>query len=81
MSTSTIIPTVAVEEDFRTRAHNALGDAQLRGNFRKAMDFATRDAGERKRISNFHVCVMSATGAAAFPAAQPSGTYTASVCV
>ena len=38
MSAVEIIPTVAVEEDFRTRAHEALGDAQLRGNFRKAMD-------------------------------------------
>ena len=38
MSTSAIIPTVAVEEDFRTRAHNALGDQQLRNNFRTAMD-------------------------------------------
>lgn len=38
MSTSTLIPTVAVEEDFRTRAHEALGDKQLRNNFRSAMD-------------------------------------------
>ena len=38
MSTSTLIPTVAVEEDFRERAHEALGDKQLRNNFRSAMD-------------------------------------------
>lgn len=38
MSTSTIIPTVAVEEDFRARAHKALADTQLRNNFRSAMD-------------------------------------------
>lgn len=38
MSTSTIIPTVAVEEDFRARAHEALADTQLRNNFRSAMD-------------------------------------------
>ena len=38
MSAPTLIPTVAVEEDFRARAHQALGDAQLRGNFRSAMD-------------------------------------------
>jgi L-lactate dehydrogenase complex protein LldF len=57
MSASTIIPTVAVEEDFRTRAHNALGDAQLRGNFRKAMDSlmtkraaAFSDAHEREHL-------------------------------
>ncbi|MBI3909049.1 MAG: lactate utilization protein, partial [Pseudomonas fluorescens] len=57
MSTSAIIPTVAVEEDFRTRAHKALGDAQLRGNFRKAMDSlmtkraaAFSDAHEREHL-------------------------------
>ena len=38
MSTSTLIPTVAVEEDFRERAHEALADTQLRNNFRSAMD-------------------------------------------
>ncbi|PYB96239.1 iron-sulfur cluster-binding protein [Pseudomonas koreensis] len=57
MSTSTIIPTVAVEEDFRTRAHNALGDQQLRNNFRTAMDSlmtkraaAFSDAHEREHL-------------------------------
>ena len=57
MSTSGIIPTVAVEEDFRTRAHKALGDAQLRNNFRKAMDSlmskraaAFSDAHEREHL-------------------------------
>jgi L-lactate dehydrogenase complex protein LldF len=57
MSTSTIIPTVAVEEDFRTRAHEALGDTQLRNNFRKAMDSlmtkraaAFSDAHEREHL-------------------------------
>ena len=57
MSTSTIIPTVAVEEDFRTRAHNALGDSQLRNNFRTAMDSlmtkraaAFSDAHEREHL-------------------------------
>lgn len=57
MSTSAIIPTVAVEEDFRTRAHNALGDAQLRNNFRTAMDSlmtkraaAFSDAHEREHL-------------------------------
>ena len=38
MNASALIPTVAVEEDFRTRAHTALGDPQLRNNFRTAMD-------------------------------------------
>lgn len=38
MSTSTIIPTVSVDEDFRARAHKALDDKQLRNNFRTAMD-------------------------------------------
>ena len=57
MSAAEIIPTVAVEEDFRTRAHEALGDAQLRGNFRKAMDSlmtkraaAFSDAHEREHL-------------------------------
>jgi L-lactate utilization protein LutC len=57
MSTSAIIPTVAVEEDFRTRAHNALGDQQLRNNFRTAMDSlmtkraaAFSDAHEREHL-------------------------------
>lgn len=57
MSTSAIIPTVAVEEDFRTRAHNALGDPQLRNNFRTAMDSlmtkraaAFGDAHEREHL-------------------------------
>lgn len=38
MNASAIIPTVAVEEDFRIRAHKALDDKQLRNNFRTAMD-------------------------------------------
>ncbi|RMO04368.1 cluster-containing protein [Pseudomonas cichorii] len=38
MNTQTRIPTVEVETDFRSRAHEALGDKQLRGNFRRAMD-------------------------------------------
>lgn len=38
MSTPELIPTVAVSDDFRTRAHEALGDKQLRNNFRSAMD-------------------------------------------
>lgn len=38
MNPAALIPTVEVSEDFRTRAHQALGDAQLRNNFRKAMD-------------------------------------------
>ena len=57
MSAAEIIPTVAVEEDFRNRAHEALGDAQLRGNFRKAMDSlmtkraaAFSDAHEREHL-------------------------------
>ncbi|WP_426143184.1 LutB/LldF family L-lactate oxidation iron-sulfur protein [Pseudomonas sp. DWP3-1-2] len=38
MNAQTRIPLVQVEEDFRARAHEALGDQQLRGNFRRAMD-------------------------------------------
>lgn len=38
MNTQTRIPALAIEENFRTRAHDALGDPQLRGNFRRAMD-------------------------------------------
>jgi L-lactate dehydrogenase complex protein LldF len=39
MNMQTRIPTVEIEApDFRARAHKALGDAQLRGNFRRAMD-------------------------------------------
>ncbi|GFM67830.1 iron-sulfur cluster-binding protein [Pseudomonas cichorii] len=38
MNTQTRIPAVEVEMDFRSRAHEALGDTQLRGNFRRAMD-------------------------------------------
>ncbi|MBX8591546.1 iron-sulfur cluster-binding protein [Pseudomonas cichorii] len=38
MNTQTRIPAVEVETDFRSRAHEALGDTQLRGNFRRAMD-------------------------------------------
>ncbi|MDO7928384.1 LutB/LldF family L-lactate oxidation iron-sulfur protein [Pseudomonas sp. KFB-139] len=38
MNTQTRIPAVEVETDFRSRAHQALGDTQLRGNFRRAMD-------------------------------------------
>lgn len=57
MSTSTLIPTVAVEEDFRERAHEALADKQLRNNFRSAMDslmtkraVAFSDAHEREHL-------------------------------
>ncbi len=38
MNSQARIPAVEIEEDFRARAHNALGDQQLRNNFRKAMD-------------------------------------------
>ncbi|MBI6853296.1 iron-sulfur cluster-binding protein [Pseudomonas cichorii] len=38
MNTQTRIPAVEVETNFRSRAHQALGDTQLRGNFRRAMD-------------------------------------------
>ncbi|MFJ4144005.1 LutB/LldF family L-lactate oxidation iron-sulfur protein [Pseudomonas sp. NPDC089734] len=38
MNTHSRIPAVEIETDFRTRAHQALGDPQLRGNFRRAMD-------------------------------------------
>ncbi|MGY4492324.1 LutB/LldF family L-lactate oxidation iron-sulfur protein [Pseudomonas sp. TE3610] len=38
MNSQARIPTVEIEEDFRARAHTALGDQQLRNNFRKAMD-------------------------------------------
>lgn len=39
MNMQTRIPTIEIETpDFRARAHQALGDAQLRGNFRRAMD-------------------------------------------
>ena len=38
MSTPELIPTTNVADDFRTRAHQALGDKQLRNNFRSAMD-------------------------------------------
>jgi L-lactate dehydrogenase complex protein LldF len=38
MNTQTRIPALEIEEDFRARAHEALGDPQLRGNFRRAMD-------------------------------------------
>lgn len=39
MNMQTRIPAVEVESpDFHARAHKALGDAQLRGNFRRAMD-------------------------------------------
>ena len=57
MNASTLIPTVAVEEDFRERAHEALGDKQLRNNFRSAMDslmtkraVAFSDAHEREHL-------------------------------
>ncbi|MEB0009747.1 LUD domain-containing protein, partial [Pseudomonas sp. RTB2] len=57
MSTQTLIPTVEVHEDFRARAHKALGDSQLRNNFRTAMDSlmtkraaAFSDADERERL-------------------------------
>ncbi len=38
MNSQARIPAVEVEDDFRTRARTALGDAQLRNNFRTAMD-------------------------------------------
>ncbi|MBX8599402.1 iron-sulfur cluster-binding protein [Pseudomonas cichorii] len=38
MNTQTRIPAMELETDFRSRAHEALGDKQLRGNFRRAMD-------------------------------------------
>ncbi|WP_426781240.1 LutB/LldF family L-lactate oxidation iron-sulfur protein [Pseudomonas syringae] len=39
MNMQTRIPTVEIHQpDFRERAHEALGDPQLRGNFRRAMD-------------------------------------------
>lgn len=38
MSAPELIPTTNVSDDFRTRAHQALGDRQLRNNFRSAMD-------------------------------------------
>ncbi|WP_404941873.1 LutB/LldF family L-lactate oxidation iron-sulfur protein [Pseudomonas danubii] len=57
MSTPELIPTTNVADDFRTRAHEALGDKQLRNNFRSAMDslMAKRaasfsDAHERERL-------------------------------
>jgi L-lactate dehydrogenase complex protein LldF len=59
MNTQTLIPTVDVHEteDFRARAHKALGDPQLRKNFRTAMDsLMTKraaifsDADERERL-------------------------------
>ncbi len=58
MNSHTRIPAVQIEEpDFRQRAHQALGDAQLRGNFRRAMDSlmtkraaAFSDADEREDL-------------------------------
>ncbi|WP_426153667.1 LutB/LldF family L-lactate oxidation iron-sulfur protein [Pseudomonas sp. DC3000-4b1] len=57
MNSHTRIPAVELPEDFRGRARQALGDAQLRGNFRKAMDslmtkraLAFADADERERL-------------------------------
>ncbi|WP_246884428.1 LUD domain-containing protein, partial [Pseudomonas chlororaphis] len=38
MSAPELIPTLTVSDDFRTRVHQALGDQQLRNNFRSAMD-------------------------------------------
>ncbi|PVZ12608.1 MULTISPECIES: LutB/LldF family L-lactate oxidation iron-sulfur protein [unclassified Pseudomonas] len=38
MNDAARIPAQDISDDFRTRAHQALGDSQLRGNFRKAMD-------------------------------------------
>ncbi|UFH49961.1 LutB/LldF family L-lactate oxidation iron-sulfur protein [Pseudomonas sp. KNUC1026] len=52
------IPAQEISDDFRTRARDALGDSELRGNFRKAMDglmlkranaFANADERERLR--------------------------------
>ncbi|MBD1601070.1 LutB/LldF family L-lactate oxidation iron-sulfur protein [Pseudomonas typographi] len=57
MNTQARIPAVELPSDFRSRAHQALGDAQLRGNFRKAMDSlmakrasAFADADEREQL-------------------------------
>lgn len=57
MSTPSLIPTVEVQDDFRARAHKALGDQQLRNNFRSAMDslmtkraVAFSDAHEREHL-------------------------------
>ncbi|RJG10540.1 iron-sulfur cluster-binding protein [Pseudomonas cavernicola] len=57
MSSHTLIPSVQLHDDFKTRAHQALGDGQLRSNFRSAMDSlmskraaAFSDADERERL-------------------------------
>ncbi|WP_295475261.1 LutB/LldF family L-lactate oxidation iron-sulfur protein [uncultured Pseudomonas sp.] len=51
------IPALQIEPDFRERARHALGDSQLRGNFRRAMDSlmvkraaAFSDADEREDL-------------------------------
>ncbi|WP_375741417.1 LutB/LldF family L-lactate oxidation iron-sulfur protein [Pseudomonas boanensis] len=51
------IPAVQLRDDFKSRAHEALGDGQLRRNFRSAMDSlmakrasAFSDADERERL-------------------------------
>jgi len=38
MNSQARIPAVEIDDDFRSRAHTALGDPQLRSNFRSAMD-------------------------------------------
>ncbi|MDE1164520.1 MAG: LutB/LldF family L-lactate oxidation iron-sulfur protein [Pseudomonas sp.] len=57
MNSQARIPAVQVEDDFRERAHKALGDKQLRNNFRTAMDslmskraIAFSDAEEREQL-------------------------------
>ncbi|WP_137820316.1 LutB/LldF family L-lactate oxidation iron-sulfur protein [Pseudomonas sp. 2FG] len=57
MSSQSLIPSVQLHADFKTRAHQALGDDQLRSNFRSAMDSlmskraaAFGDADERERL-------------------------------
>ena len=57
MNSHTRIPAVEVPSDFRERAHQALGDGQLRQNFRTAMDslmtkraLAFADADEREQL-------------------------------
>ncbi len=57
MSRHTLIPSVQLQDDFKTRAQQALGDGQLHNNFRSAMDSlmskraaAFSDADERERL-------------------------------
>ena len=57
MNSQTRIPALEIPTTFRERAHTALGDSQLRGNFRTAMDslmtkraLAFADADEREEL-------------------------------